>query len=406
MSFVAFLRQNAPFLAVGVLLTFCSSFGQTYLISVFAGVIQADFGLTAGEWGRAYQAGTLASGLVMIWAGVLTDRFRVRVLGAVTLVLLAVSCLAMAFAQEAWTLPLIVFALRFCGQGMTSHIAIVAMAKWFVASRGRALAIATFGYALGEAFMPLFVVFMFDLVEWRSLWIGFAVFLVLIIPALVALLRLERTPQMAVKESASVGMAGHHWSRAEAIHHWLFWIMVPAILGPSAWITALFFQQVHLAEVKGWSHVALVALFPLYTGVALAMTLISGILVDRFGTRYLIPMVGVPIAAGFVCLGQAQSLTAGAVGLCLIAAGHGTNANVGAAFWAEFYGTRNIGGIKSLATAIMVLGSALGPGISGTLIDYGFPFPDQMIGIAAFFAATACLVFVGVRRAAPLLPAP
>ncbi|MEL7114578.1 MAG: MFS transporter [Pseudomonadota bacterium] len=406
MQFTQFLRDNALFLSVGVLLTFCSSFGQTFLISVFAGVIKADFGLTDGQWGMTYLAGTLASGIVMIWAGVLTDHFRVRWLGAVVLALLALACLAMAFAPEAWALPFVIFALRFAGQGMTSHIAIVAMARWFVASRGRALAIASFGYAIGEALMPLFIVFMFDFVPWRGLWIGFAVFVVLMIPILTMLLRLERTPQSVADDTQAVGMQNRHWSRKDALRHWLFWLMVPAILGPSAWITALFFQQVHVAEVKGWGHAALVALFPLYTAVAMVATVAAGFLVDRFGTARLIALTGLPMAAGFAVLSFVDTLSGAAVGLALVAFGHGANATIPAAFWAEFYGTRHIGGIKSLATAAMVVGSALGPGITGSLIDAGLSFPEQMLGIALWFMAVAALVVVGVGRARPLLPTP
>ena len=36
MSFTQFLRDNVAFLAVGILLTFLSSFGQTFFISLFA----------------------------------------------------------------------------------------------------------------------------------------------------------------------------------------------------------------------------------------------------------------------------------------------------------------------------------------------------------------------------------
>lgn len=406
MTTAQFLRDNAPFLAAGVLLTFCSSFGQTYLISVFAGMIRGEFSLTDGQWGSAYFAGTLASGIVMIWAGVLTDHFRVRTLGAITLVLLALACLAMAFAPGAWALPFIVFALRFAGQGMSSHIASVAMARWFVASRGRALAVASFGFAFGEALMPLFIVFMFDYMPWRVLWIGFAGFVLVMIPILSILLRLERTPKSVAKETQATGMAGKHWTRRHALRHWLFWMMVPFLLGPSAWGTALFFQQVHLAEVKGWSHGSLVALFPLYTVTAIMMAVVSGFLVDRFGATRLMMFIAMPMALGFLVLSQASTLWGAGLGLVLYAAGQGGNANIPTSFWAEVYGTEHIGGIKSLATAAMVIGSALGPGITGALIDIGIPFPDQMIMIAAYFLVVALLVWMATRRIKPLLAAP
>ncbi|MEM1006782.1 MAG: MFS transporter, partial [Pseudomonadota bacterium] len=76
-----YLAENATWLGAGVLLTFLSSFGQTFFISVFAGEIRAAYGLSHGGWGIIYSLGTMAAAAVMIWAGGLTDIFRVRSLG-------------------------------------------------------------------------------------------------------------------------------------------------------------------------------------------------------------------------------------------------------------------------------------------------------------------------------------
>ena len=404
MGLLPFIRANAPFLAAGALLTFCSSFGQTFLISVFAGVIREEFGLSHGDWGLIYSVGTFASAVVMVWAGVLTDHFRVRVLGAVVLVMLAAACIAMAAVPGAWALPFVIFALRFAGQGMTTHIAAVAMARWFVVSRGKALSVASVGFAVGEAILPLAVVSLMDEVPWRGIWIGFAVFAVAMVPVLARLLRLERTPQAVAAEGRAVGMNGRQWSRRDALRHWLFWLMLPAILAPSAGSTAFFFQQVHLAETKGWSHVQLVALFPLYTSVAVVAMLGSGWVIDRVGTSRLMPVYLLPMAAGFVVIGSTGGLAMAAVGMVLMAISQGANSTLPNAFWAEFFGTRHLGGIKAMAAAAMVLGSAIGPGLSGYLIDFGINFEDQMVWIAAYFIFAASLVWIGVSQARHLLP--
>ncbi|MGR3342591.1 MAG: MFS transporter [Paracoccaceae bacterium] len=404
MGLLPFIRANAPFLAAGALLTFCSSFGQTFLISVFAGVIREEFGLSHGDWGLIYSVGTFASAVVMVWAGVLTDHFRVRVLGAVVLVMLAAACIATAAVPGAWALPFVIFALRFAGQGMTTHIAAVAMARWFVVSRGKALSVASVGFAVGEAILPLAVVSLMDEVPWRGIWIGFAVFAVAMVPVLARLLRLERTPQAVAAEGRAVGMNGRQWSRRDALRHWLFWLMLPAVLAPSAGSTAFFFQQVHLAETKGWSHVQLVALFPLYTSVAVVAMLGSGWVIDRVGTARLMPVYLLPMAAGFVVIGSTGGLAMAAVGMVLMAISQGANSTLPNAFWAEFFGTRHLGGIKAMAAAAMVLGSAIGPGLSGYLIDFGINFEDQMVWIAAFFIFAASLVWIGVSQARHLLP--
>jgi len=108
-SLVEFLSHNTPWLSAGGLLIFLSSFGQTFFISIFAGEIRAEFGLSHGTWGGIYSLGTTASAVVMIWAGALTDVFRVRVLGPVVLAGLAVACIAMALTPFVWFLPIVVF---------------------------------------------------------------------------------------------------------------------------------------------------------------------------------------------------------------------------------------------------------------------------------------------------------
>lgn len=405
MPLIVFLRANAAFLAAGFLLMFCSSFGQTFVISVFAGEIMRDFELSDGQWGAIYTVGTFASAVVMVWAGMLTDHFRARLLGLVVLGVLALACLAMAFAPASWTLIIVIFGLRLAGQGMTVHIAVVAMARWFVATRGKALSISSLGLATGEAFLPLAFVMLMEDVPWHMLWVGSAVFLVGMLPVLARLLRLERTPQSVASENQAAGMQGRHWTRKEALRGRLFWLMVPAILAPAAFSTAFFFQQVHLAQTKGFTHVQLVSLFPLYTAVSVSAMLMSGWVIDRVGTARLMPFYQLPFALGFVLISLTEGLVLTACGMAMMAIAQGANSTLPNAFWAEFYGTRSMGAIKALATAVMVLGSAIGPGLTGALIDQGIIFEDQMIGIAAFFFLAAGLMWIGISRARKTLPA-
>lgn len=403
MTYLAFLRDNALWLLAGFLLSFTSSYGQTYFISIFAGEIMSDFGLSHGQWGGIYTVGTTASAIAMIWVGGLTDRFRVRNLGTVVMVLLALACLAMAAVPNALALVFVIFALRFTGQGMMSHLAMVAMARWFVATRGKALSISSMGFAVGQSVLPLGFVALLAIYDWRWLWVLAAGFVVIIIPVMAYLLRLERTPQSIAESSLVFGMSGRHWTRGDVMKHWLFWLMVPALLGPPAWGTALFFQQVHLSEVKGWTLAEFVALFPLFTVTMITTTFASGWAIDRFGTGRVVPFYMVPFAAAFVVLSQAQGIGGAAVGMVLFGIGSGMQTTVPGAFWAEYYGSRHIGSIKAVAAAIMVFGSAIGPGVTGIFIDFGVDFPAQMIAIAIYFGFAAICGMIGVARARPAL---
>ena len=74
----------------------------------------------------------------------------------------------------------------------------------------------------------------------------------------------------------------------------------------------------------------------------------------------------------------------------------GSNATLPNAFWAEFYGTKHLGALKAMAAAIMVLGSAIGPGITGLLIDLGAGLEMQYIWVSAFFAFATTSMLVGL----------
>lgn len=399
-----FVRENARWLAAGALLTFTSSYGQTFFISIFAGEIQAEFGLSHGAWGTIYAGGTFASAVAMLWAGGLTDRFRVRALARAILPGFALACLAMALVPGVWALPAIVFALRFAGQGMVSHIAVVAMARWFVATRGRALSIAAFGFALGEATLPLIFVALLGTVDWRVLWVVAAALILATWPVVERLLTQERTPNHDLEDMGTAGMAGRHWRRAEVLRHPLFWFLVPVLMGPSAFGTAYFFHQVHFAATKEMSHLALVALFPLFTAVAVTAMLGSGFVIDRVGTARLMPVYQVPIALAFVLLSLSGGALGVALGMAVMAVTVGANHTLTGAFWAEFYGTRHLGSVKAMATAVTVLGTAIGPILTGVLIDYGLSFDRQMLGIGAYFAVACVLAGIGIGRAAGTLP--
>ncbi len=398
-----YLQNNATWLGAGVLLTFMSSFGQTFFISIFSGEIRAAFGLSHGAWGGLYSLGTTVSAVVMIWAGGLTDIFRVRVLGPAVLAGLALATVAMAMNTWLVLLPVVVFLLRLFGQGMSTHLALVAMARWFTATRGKALAIASVGFSVGEALLPVTFVAAMALLDWRWLWVIAAGVTLLGIPILLRLLRQERTPQSLSSEYSATGMEGRHWTRKEAIFHPLFWFMAPALLGPSAFITAFFFHQVHLAGTKGWQHIELVALFPVFTSVSLLSMFAAGWALDKWGTARIMPFYQLPMAVGFGIVGLTSSIGGATLALMFLALTVGANSTLPSAFWAEFYGTRHIGAIKAMATAVMVLGSAIGPGLTGVLIDLGMPLDIQFLWIGGFFVLVCVLTRIGIARAVQTL---
>ena len=239
----------------------------------------------------------------------------------------------------------------------------------------------------------------------NKLALAAAVLVLLTIPVILMLLRQERTPQSMAEQAQRAGMQGRHWTRKEMFGSGLFWMMIPFAVGPAAWGTALFFHQVHLVEMKGWELVEFVALMPIYTLSAVACTFLSGWAIDRFGVSRVVPVQMVPFGVAFVVLSYADTLWMAGIGLVIFGAGQGMQSTAPAAFWAEYYGTRHVGSIKAVAAALMVFGSAIGPGITGLFIDLGVEFPQQMLPIALYYFAAAVLAAWAIHRYKPTLPA-
>ena len=161
-----------------------------------------------------------------------------------------------------------------------------------------------------------------------------------------------------------------------------------------------FFQQVYFAEIKGWTHLQLVPYFPSnICSNRLQFNIGMGIGQIWFGSDT--PSYQIPMVFAFVLFYFVSTQFGLALGLCFLAVSAGANSTLPTAFWAEYYGTQFLGTIKALGTAIMVFGSALGPGLTGLLIDWGFGLELQYLIFGFYFVISTFLMFVGIKIYSP-----
>ncbi|MEM8663965.1 MAG: MFS transporter [Pseudomonadota bacterium] len=389
---LSFYRRNAWWLGTGMLLTFASSFGQTYFIALFAGGIRTEFGLSNGEWGGLYTLGTLASALMLVKVGSLADTMPLKRLAIIILGLYALAALVMMSAANTAMLALAIFGLRFCGQGMMGLLSMTAMARWFAANRARAVAVAFLGFPIGEAVFPFVAVGLQALAGWRVSWGLVALLIVAVImPAAFLLLRHGRTPQGEGAGEEAVGMGGRHWTRRDVLSHWSFYTLLPGILASPFIGTTAFFHQVHVAEVRGFDLATMALAFPLYATVTVSTSLIAGSLIDRIGPTRVLPFFLLPLAISVSLLAVPGGVWIWFVMLAGIGVSQGVVITMMGALWPTLYGTRWIGSVKSIFSAMMVISTAAGPGISGWIIDGGVNFPQQALYMSAY-----CVVICGL----------
>lgn len=397
---IRFLAENRRWLATGILLALGACLGHTWFIALFAGEIRAEYGLSDGQWGLIYTAATLASAALLFGRGSWADTVPLSRLAPMVAIVFAGAAGLMALGQAIWALGIAVFLLRFCGQGMFSHIQQTAMARWFVATRGRAMAIANLGYTTGQVLLPLPAVLLMGWIGWRGSWLVVAAILVLVIlPLLVWLLAQDRTPQGSQGGVAGApGLGGRHWRRSDALRHWLFWTLVPLMLTPGYIGTVVFFHQVHIAEIKGWSLVAMAPAYPAWALSEVAAAFAAGWFADRFGPARLLPVAVLPMGLGIALIGMAETPFAWIIAIGLIGVTQGIANTVWGTLLPATYGTDHIGSVRAVASAVLVVSTALGPGIGGVIVDAGIPVPQQAWTMAVWCLGLSLAMVPVARR--------
>ena len=97
---IVFFRENSRWIAGGLLLTFFSSFGQTFFIGLSGEELRAKFGLSDGEFGGIYMIATIGSALTLPILGRVLDHMPGWKVARFVIPGLACACILMAFSPN------------------------------------------------------------------------------------------------------------------------------------------------------------------------------------------------------------------------------------------------------------------------------------------------------------------
>ncbi|WP_244491835.1 MFS transporter [Aureimonas sp. AU12] len=386
-----FLAKNLRWLGAGFLLCFFSSFGQTFFISLSGGAIRGELGLSNGTFGLLYMLATLASAATLPIVGRVLDRFATRMVAAGTILCLALATALLAHATAVWMLVLAFYLLRLFGQGMMLQTAFTATGRWFSAQRGRAVSVVSLGNQAGEAVLPLLFVLGVGLVGWRTSWlVATALLVVLALPVIAALTGRERDPLSEPPNPRHAAL--RHWTLHEVLRDPVFYPVCLATLAAPFIVSAVLFHQSYLGELRGWPPALFATGFTVMSAVTVASTLLGGWIVDRFTARRILPLFLVPLMMGCLVLAWFESEAALFGFMVLVGLSNGLSSTLLGALWPELYGTRHLGAIRSLVFPVFVLASAVGPGMTGLLLDRGVSYPAQLVAMAAYCAAAVAVM--------------
>ncbi len=387
-STVDFLRQEWRFLLYGLLMSFWSSLGQTFFISLFSQDIRISLDLTHGEFGSYYAFATTASALSLFWLGKLADTVNVPRLSLMTLGGVCLAALHFSFVSSVISLIFGFYLLRLSGQGMMYHVYSTAVTRRYIATRGRALALCGLGMPLGEAAFPVFVIFALSIADWRTIWfilplIAFFSFAPSI-PFLTRRTNFQDGLGRVARERPEISEDTVSVRRHIVMQDSAFWaVIIWLMMVPSFTITGLFFHQIYIAGEKAvpmwlWS-----SNYIWYAVAAVSSAFFSGYLIDRFTAHRVAYVTQMPMLFACLLLWWGQGLLWLPVFFVLFGMGGGMIPPLISALLAERYGTGWLGEIKALAMPMNVFASALSPALMGIFIDRHVQLNDIILMLAA-----------------------
>ncbi len=388
MSYISFVLREKRILTFGLSFTFFSSFGQTFLISLFVPYFLQDFNLSNAGFGSLYSVATLSSAAILPYLGKWIDHLPLKQYSLYVAVGLLAASITLALSWHISLLFVALLLLRLSGQGLSSHTAQTAMARYFINERGKALSISSLGYPIGEGVLPLIVAGMLSVLSWRMTWGTFALVIALLFIPFVQLV-LGKTQRSRLDEHTdreqSSEEAKKFYQSLLADHR--FWLLVPAVLLPAFWATALFLYQISIAEQLGWTSGLIATAFVAFAATRIASSLGVGPLIDRWSARTLFPYYLLPFGAGLVFAWFHPGSWSAFLYMGLLGVTMGIGSNIKSALWAELYGEEVIGTVRSLFSGLMVFSTALSPFLIGWLLDHNI----EMTAILAVAIASVVL---------------
>jgi MFS family permease len=385
-------------LAFGFLTVFWGNFGQSFFISWYGASIQNQLNLSAMAYGSAYSLATFISGLFIMAFGGAIDVIKLKYFVVITSIGLFIAALSMWQISNLFSLVVSLFLLRFFGQGLLPHTSSIAMARYFSINRGKALSIASNGVPVGEIILPLLAVLLISLYGWQLSWLLISLSVpLLFLPTALWLLSKSHEPE-TLALTKSVTADNEDSTRRTLLADSRFWLAVPLLLMGPFVITGIFIHQGFILEQKGWSLTFFALTFTIYGIVHWLASIISGAMVDRFTARKLFSLTGIPFAVALLFSCYFEGGWVAIMLMAFLGAGIGITSPVFGALWAEVYGTKSLGSIRSLVTSMVIISTSLSPILLGFFIDHQASGNQILFALACYAIVATALSLFAYRK--------
>jgi MFS family permease len=264
--------------------------GTTFgAFGLFVHPVSAELGLSRAEMNTALILMNLGNAAVAPLLGRVLDRFPVRRVFLTCAILLGVSLVTLAFSRStvlSGVVLAVLLPLGYLGAGSLTMSALIA--RWFTIQRGRAMAIASIGMALGNVTVTPVVGLLIQGEGWRTALLVSGVGVCVVLVLLAFLLRERPGPGDVEMGRAPASVAGPT-PVAEApaaigaiLRSQQFWSIGLSIAAALAVIQTIAITLVPLGQESGLTTIKAASLMSFMGGGAMAGALLLSFIADKF----------------------------------------------------------------------------------------------------------------------------
>jgi len=366
------------------------------VLGVFLKPITSEFGWDRTTFAGAMSIGSLLGGAIALGIGPLIDRFGSRVALTIAFGVLGAVFVLMNWVTTLWEF----YALQILGRMMTSGVIGVAVSivipKWFIAKRGRAVAMTSVGSQAGAALTPLYVQFLVTVSGWRAAAVvaGLVIWAMSLIPSMLFLKRrpedMGLLPDGADPELADIRTQAGQGREpavslpfAQARKTRALYLLTASICTTWTIRTGTTLHMIPYFTDHGFSDASAVFVLVVYSTSGAAGAIFWGLASDRFGARLSLAIDCMLIGLGMLFL--------------LIASSSMSLALTWAVFWgmtlsgqltlqrvifADYFGRTRLGSIQGFITAFQTIAQAIGPVVAAMAYDSTQSYTSSFLAFA------------------------
>ena len=275
--------------------------------------------------------------------------------------------------------------------------------RYFNERRGRALSLSIIGISVAEVVLPPLATYAIMAYGYGPVWgLAGTALVVVFIPAVWLLVRryddFQRADTVAeahLREAPGAEEEEVSWSRSQVLRDRRFHLLLPIVVFIPFVFTGLVFNQSVIAEQRGYTAELMAYGLSAYGLVRVIFLLFGGDVIDRVGAARMLRFALIPAVMGLLVLLLVEASWSVPVFFGLAGVSAGVDSVMMPALWADRYGPRYLGSIKSAVRVFVVVASAAAPIVFSYGLELGV---ETWVGVLVGYGGV-CFLLAWVERA-------